>query len=191
MINAQTGTAFRGGNININADTFNVTGGGQVITTADSSGRAGNITLDVSDRMTLSGSDPNYVNRPSDRVSNQGAASGVFANTVGDSDKDAANGGNITIQNSDLLLLRNGGSISTNAGRNGGNIGINADFIVAVPNENSDISANAIGGMVGLLTSPPKDSSALNGEIDLPTSATSQLLQNGECRVTSISTLPT
>ena len=84
VINAQTETAFRGGNININANTFNVTGGGQVITTATSSGRAGDINLNITDRMTLSGFDPNYADRrrQSHRaITNQGATSGLFANT--------------------------------------------------------------------------------------------------------------
>ncbi|MHC5823106.1 MAG: filamentous hemagglutinin N-terminal domain-containing protein, partial [Nostoc sp.] len=60
----------------------------------------------------------------------------------------AGNGGNITLDIHDLLLLRRGGLISSTAGRskaggNGGNIKINSKFIVAIPKENSDISANA------------------------------------------------
>ena len=66
----------------------------------------------------------------------------------------ATNGGNITLRDTDLLLLRHGSNISTNAGTqraggNGGNIDINADFIVAAPNDNSDISANAFTGSGG------------------------------------------
>jgi large exoprotein involved in heme utilization and adhesion len=54
-----------------------------------------------------------------------------------------------------LLLLRRGAQISTNAsgtpqqGGNGGNININSDLIVAIPQENSDISANAVKGRGG------------------------------------------
>jgi large exoprotein involved in heme utilization and adhesion len=63
-------------------------------------------------------------------------------------------GGNIILQVQDLLLMRHGSSISTTAGTaraggNGGNIVIDADFIVAVPKENSDISANAFTGRGG------------------------------------------
>jgi filamentous hemagglutinin family protein len=66
----------------------------------------------------------------------------------------AVNGGNITLGNLGLLLLRNGSLISTTAGidgagGNGGNIIINADAIVAVPSENSDIRANAFSGSGG------------------------------------------
>ncbi len=63
-------------------------------------------------------------------------------------------GGNITLNLQDLLLLRNGSKISTNAGTelaggNGGNITIDGKFIVAIPNEDSDISANAFSGNGG------------------------------------------
>ncbi|BAZ21345.1 filamentous hemagglutinin family outer membrane protein [Kalymmatonema gypsitolerans NIES-4073] len=64
--------------------------------------------------------------------------------------------GNINLQIGNLLLLRGKTSISTTAGTdklggNGGNIRINAPngFIVAVPNENSDITANAYTGKGG------------------------------------------
>ncbi|MBP5974551.1 filamentous hemagglutinin N-terminal domain-containing protein [Brasilonema sp. CT11] len=73
------------------------------------------------------------------------------------------NGGNITLGIKDLLLLRRNSQISTTtgsaeAGGNGGNININAPngFVVAVPGENSDITANAFtgsGGKVQIQTS--------------------------------------
>jgi large exoprotein involved in heme utilization and adhesion len=51
-------------------------------------------------------------------------------------------------------LLRQGSFISTTAGTaqaggNGGNITFDGKFIVAIPNENSDISANAFSGQGG------------------------------------------
>ncbi|MBV6622426.1 MAG: filamentous hemagglutinin N-terminal domain-containing protein [Rivularia sp. (in: Bacteria)] len=65
-------------------------------------------------------------------------------------------GGNITLNIQDLLLLRNRSEISTTAGEekfggDGGNIKINIPdgFIVAFPNENSDITANAFSGNGG------------------------------------------
>ncbi|WP_336389814.1 hypothetical protein [Scytonema hofmannii] len=65
----------------------------------------------------------------------------------------SGNGGNINL-NSNLLLLRRSAQISTTAGTaekggDGGNININSKFIVAVPNENSDITANAFTGRGG------------------------------------------
>ncbi|NEQ23541.1 MAG: S-layer family protein, partial [Microcoleus sp. SIO2G3] len=66
----------------------------------------------------------------------------------------SGNGGNITLQVQDVLLLRNNSAISTNAGfdgtsGDGGNITIDAGFIIAVPQENSDITANAYQGRGG------------------------------------------
>ncbi len=59
----------------------------------------------------------------------------------------------------DLLLLRNQSTISATAGTaqqggDGGNINIQAPngFVVAVPNENSDITANAFSGSGGRIT---------------------------------------
>jgi large exoprotein involved in heme utilization and adhesion len=53
--------------------------------------------------------------------------------------------------NSTLTVLRNASSISTNALGNatGGNIRINTDFLVAVPLENSDITANSLNSFGG------------------------------------------
>ena len=75
---------------------------------------------------------------------------------------DSGNGGNILLSGSgqqslDLLIMRNGSRISTNAGNaeaggSGGNITINADFLVSIPNENSDITANAFEGPGGTIT---------------------------------------
>ncbi len=66
----------------------------------------------------------------------------------------SGDGGNITLRVGDLLLMRDRSLISTTAGEagtggDGGNITIDADFIVAVPKENSDITANAFEGRGG------------------------------------------
>ncbi|MDZ8237558.1 MAG: filamentous hemagglutinin N-terminal domain-containing protein [Nostoc sp. ChiQUE01a] len=65
-------------------------------------------------------------------------------------------GGNLNFNIADLLLMRDGSKISTDAGTagqggDGGNITINTPngFIAAVPNENSDITANAYTGRGG------------------------------------------
>ncbi|MBP5975830.1 filamentous hemagglutinin N-terminal domain-containing protein [Brasilonema sp. CT11] len=72
------------------------------------------------------------------------------------SETDTGQGGNINLQVGDLLQLRRNSQISTNAGKvqaigDGGNIFINAPngFIVAKPQENSDITANAFTGSGG------------------------------------------
>ncbi|MEH2048101.1 S-layer family protein [Nostoc sp.] len=78
------------------------------------------------------------------------------------SESASGHGGDITLQVQDLLLMRHNSQISTDAGivqtfGDGGNITINvpSGFIVAVPSENSDITANAYkgnGGRVDITT---------------------------------------
>jgi filamentous hemagglutinin family protein len=65
-------------------------------------------------------------------------------------------GGDISIKDTDLLLLRRNSQISTNADTlqlgaevAGGNIDIDSKLIVALPEENSDITANAFRGRGG------------------------------------------
>lgn len=74
----------------------------------------------------------------------------IFTDTLGD------DGGNIRLDITDVLLLRDTSAITTEAGRDrargdGGDITINIPdgFIVAVPNENSDLIANAFEGRGG------------------------------------------
>ncbi|MEH1832274.1 MAG: filamentous hemagglutinin N-terminal domain-containing protein [Nostoc sp.] len=201
-----------GGNITLWANTLEAISGGQVITTSSGSDKAGNINLNVTDSITLSGSNANYFARLDQFIARFGSnqvltvdpASGLFANTsetstgrggeltintnqfnIQDGAKvtvssqgsgiagsliveansiyldnkatisaDTKGGqGNINLRSRDLLLLRRGSSITTNAFGNatGGNITIDTNNLVAVPKENSDISANAqdsFGGRV-------------------------------------------
>lgn len=63
-------------------------------------------------------------------------------------------GGNIELQDLNLLLMQNNSLISAKAFNtaNGGNIKIDSDLIVAVPSENSDILANASRGNGGSIS---------------------------------------
>lgn len=191
-VSAETFEQGNGGVIGVNANTVEVTRGGQLRTTTAGSRNAGNILLQVKDSVTISGDD-----------------SGLFANTGKDSSGDGGsiiidppivivqdgaeiatksegsgeagdieiradslildnharlsaetatnNGGDITLLIDDLLLLRRGSRISATAGTagqaeppgDGGNITIESDFIVAVPNENSDITADSFSGEGG------------------------------------------
>jgi len=73
----------------------------------------------------------------------------------------AGEGGNIFLtglhdQPIDLLLLRRSSQVSTTAGTlqaggNGGDISISAEFLVSAPSENSDIAANAFDGQGGTI----------------------------------------
>ncbi|MBN3958722.1 MAG: filamentous hemagglutinin N-terminal domain-containing protein [Nostoc sp. NMS8] len=118
-----------GGDININAPTLLITNHGVLTSSSTGQGNAGNININTG---TVS-------------LDNEGI---IAAQT------NSGNGGNISLTATDLLLLRRNSNISTTAGLvksggDGGNININTPFIVAVPNENSDITGNAFTGAGG------------------------------------------
>ena len=111
---------------------------------------------------------------------------------------DSVSGGNITISNRDLLLLRNGSEISTTSDskeRNsqGGNITINSPLIVATPlNGSNKISANANGGnggnvkiesqgLFGIQYRPKGQESPFTNDI----TASSTFGQNGNVNITT------
>jgi filamentous hemagglutinin family protein len=119
----------QGGSIKVQTGLLSITNGGVLSTSSEGQGDAGNIEADTRQL----------------RLDNQGS---IQAQTA------SGQGGNIALQVQDLLLLRQGGFISTTAGTaqsggDGGNITFTGNFIVAVPNENSDISANAFTGKGG------------------------------------------
>ncbi len=178
LLDARTKNDHQGGDITVNANVFEAVNGGQLTTTTSSNGRAGKITVNAGDKVIISGSDFSYddrVNKFADNVQNISANSGLFVSSTGlgvtgdievnspkitldnqaklNAESASGNGGNINI-NSDLLFLRRNSQISTNAGTeklggDGGNITINSKFIVAIPKENSDVSANAFTGTGG------------------------------------------
>ncbi|OUL20711.1 hypothetical protein BV375_30650 [Nostoc sp. 106C] len=125
----------QGGNININTKYLDIQDGAVVSVSSLGSTGAGDLQLTA-----------NSIN-----LGNKGK---ITAETR------TGNGGNILLNLQKLLLLRNGSQISTTAGNrqfagDGGNITINSPFIVAVPQENSDIKADAFtgkGGRVNITT---------------------------------------
>jgi filamentous hemagglutinin family protein len=131
---ATTFSAGQGGNITTTSRTLQIQDKARLAVGSRGEGPAGEITLQA-DRVKLS-----------DRGS-------ITATTF------SSQGGNITLNLRDSLLMRRNSEISTSAGLagaggNGGNITINAPkgFLIAVPNENSDISANAFQGSGGKVT---------------------------------------
>ncbi len=128
---ADTATTGQGGSITINSQTAFVDRGGLVSAVSDGTGDAGNITVNA-DVLSLDNE------------------SFIVTETA------SSQGGDITLTLQDVLLLRNGSLISTTAGvvqgaGDGGNITIDASSgsVVAVPEENSDITANAFTGQGG------------------------------------------
>ncbi len=124
-----SGATGNGGELSIETGRLSVRDGAEVAVSNLGSGTAGNLEI-------KSGSI---------QLDNQGK---LTAETT------SGNGGNITLQAQDRLLMRHNSQISTNAGTaqaggDGGNIRIDTPFIIAVPSENSDISANAYTGKGG------------------------------------------
>jgi large exoprotein involved in heme utilization and adhesion len=115
-------------------------------------------TLTVRDRSRISvSSNLSSTSNPLGKAGNIDVqAHSILLDNQGEIKGEAASvdGGNIELNVKDLLLLRRNSRISTSAGTaqtggNGGNITINAPFIVAVPSENNDITANAFTGRGG------------------------------------------
>ena len=111
----------------------------------------------------------------------------------------SAQGGNIKLYDLDLLLMRHGSQISATAGTanaygDGGNININTNFLVAVPSEDSDITANAYtgkGGSIQIAASAifginPQNRDTLQSDI----TASSQLGINGTVQINMLDINP-
>ncbi len=116
-----------GGDISITTPNLNIQNSALVTANSDGTGRGGNITANT-DTIKL----------------DRGA---ITAKTA------SADGGNIALNMGKLLLLRNQSEISASAAENGngGNISLFTPngLIIAVPIENSDITASAAGGRGG------------------------------------------
>jgi len=127
------GGTGNGGNIDITTGLLRVINGAEVSSSSKGNGTAGNLT----------------VNARSIRLDNKGK---LTAETV------SGQGANIKLTVQDLLLMRRNSRISATAGTsggsgNGGNINIDSKFLVAIPQEDSDITANAFkdrGGDVNI-----------------------------------------
>jgi filamentous hemagglutinin family protein len=162
VISTKTNGAGDGGDLTVQAQSVEVIGFNPqdgspsvLITEAsrDSTGNAGNLILTI-DRLHIA--NQGEIRATSGGTGSAGnievqAASGIIlADNARITSNTNAGQGNITLT-TPLLLLRRASSITTNATgeATGGNIRINGGFIVAVPDENSDITANAIAGNGG------------------------------------------
>jgi filamentous hemagglutinin family protein len=174
-IEAFTENASPGGEIRINANTLEIVGGGQILTTTFAEGRAGDIFLDVGDKIVISGNDPNYRDRlskfGSDIVSNQGAESGILANTTVDS---SGNGGTIEFKTDRLSLAETGKIVSSTAGS--GNAGtikvVEADEIALDTNSqiSSAVESTSTGDAGGIEIKTDSFSITNNAQINASTS---------------------
>ncbi|WP_082803773.1 filamentous hemagglutinin N-terminal domain-containing protein [Anabaena sp. 4-3] len=142
-----------GGSLIVKAtDGVEITGSGRI---ADSSivsslssrsegeGKAGNLIIDSRSLLINEGAEVTV----SSQVNGEAGNLEITAREVKleQGNMTASGGGNITLNLRGLLQLRHNSQIFTSAG---GDIAINSPFIVAFPQENNDITANAQGGRV-------------------------------------------
>ncbi|MDJ0800560.1 MAG: filamentous hemagglutinin N-terminal domain-containing protein [Calothrix sp. MO_167.B12] len=155
-----TSGSFNAGNIDFNVtDKFNLSGSETGIfanTTADSTGNGGTIIIDPITVTIDNGAAIAVDSQGTGIGGNIQLAAGFLTLNQGSISAETRSntGGNINLQLNNLLLLKNTSKISTTAGNqqfggDGGNITINTPFIVAIPQENSDITANAFSGTGG------------------------------------------
>jgi filamentous hemagglutinin family protein len=161
QIAASTEGAGNGGSIDLKADSMTVQGAGSGIfasTSPTSTGNGGNIFIRNLGRVDIQNEAQVAVN--SEGTGTAGdivmqAGSLVLDNQGLISAETTSNtGGNITLKADDVLTLRHNSRISTSAGTvgaggDGGNIAIATRYLVAIPAENSDITANAFTGRGG------------------------------------------
>ncbi|MBP0017204.1 MAG: filamentous hemagglutinin N-terminal domain-containing protein [Cyanobacteria bacterium SBLK] len=151
-----SGDTGNGGTIFVDAANLEILDGAAIDASAAGQGNAGNIEINaqtteldnfasiaVRSTSSLSGS-----------ITLQGTNLTLRNNSQIAAETANADGGNITLDLEEVLLLRHHSLINTTAGAagaggNGGNITIEAAFVVAVPGEDSDIIANAFNGNGG------------------------------------------
>ncbi len=160
VFSTNTATDFNAGNITLNIrDSFIATGNNTGVfadTTVNAIGNGGNILINSGQIILSEGATVS--------VDNLGRGIGgnidiyskdLNLNNATITGQTSSNrGGNISINIDNILRLRNNSQISATAGTagaggDGGNINIDSRFILAVPSENSDISANAFLGKGG------------------------------------------
>ena len=148
----------KAGDINIiETGRFSASGGSGLYATTRGNGDAGNVTVNAKDAVSLTNSGFFVDSTGSGNTGDIEIKSPkITLDNLGKLNAESAsgNGGNIFLNADNLLLLRRGSQITTNAGTaqqggDGGNININSKFIVAIPKENSDITANAFSGSGG------------------------------------------
>lgn len=132
VIDAITVAEGNGGNVTINTRTFEAVSGGQLLTTTRDKGNAGDITVNATDRVILSGSNSNFSEQFTqfggrDFVDNEGADSGLFANTA---ESSTGNSGNVTVRTRQLNVRERAEvNVSSVGTGKAGNLEVTADSI--------------------------------------------------------------
>jgi filamentous hemagglutinin family protein len=156
VLTTRSDNAQSAGQLNILTDRLRVSDRGQISAEATAGGTANSLTIkakqvSVSNGASISVNSPTgfagQLNITAQRIAlNQGNLTA----TTGLSEAQRQ-GAEINLNGVEVLLLRRGALINATANNQaiGGNLNINSTFIVAVPNEDSDIRANAFQGRGG------------------------------------------
>ncbi|MGK7901478.1 MAG: filamentous hemagglutinin N-terminal domain-containing protein [Hormoscilla sp.] len=165
----ERGGVGNGGSIDITGRSVSLSNGAQLSTSTEGEGDAGNVRIDasgevrLSDESSISSSSVSLADGAEVTLSSAGTGSAgnliVNASEISlnngtlDARTASGNQGNITLNASENIQLRNSSAINTNAvgTATGGNISIDTDFLIAFPG-NSDITANAIQGDGGRIS---------------------------------------
>jgi large exoprotein involved in heme utilization and adhesion len=134
----------QGGDIDISTNSLQIMNQGQLNVRTNGVGNAGNINIQANSIGLTNGG---LINAAAE--ANAPGEGGIIS-----ARSSQEQGGNVEINLNGILQLRNQSQISASAGTqlaggDGGNILINAQFLVANPFENSDITANAFTGQGG------------------------------------------
>ncbi|MEH2256167.1 two-partner secretion domain-containing protein [Nostoc sp.] len=151
QISASTSSSGQGGTLRITApESITLTGDGSIISAETTgAGNGGDLTLSTGKLVARDGAQVTVNSTNSGKAGNLTVdANSILLDNSAKINADTQGGGGNIFLNSPLLLLRRGSSITTNASGNditAGNIKIDAKngFIVAVPQENSDIKADS------------------------------------------------
>ncbi|MBW4623271.1 MAG: S-layer family protein [Cyanosarcina radialis HA8281-LM2] len=161
QLTSSTSSSRNAGNIILTLrDSLTLTGSGSGIfanTAPGSEGNGGSIFIDPRNIIVRDGAKIAVNSQGTGEGGNieiQGGSLTLDNNASITAETASSQGGNITLAIDDLLLLRRQSNISATAGigqnaGDGGNININTTFLVAIPSENSDITANAFTGRGG------------------------------------------
>lgn len=160
---ADVGNGF-GGNIFVRARNFNLINRSRLDSGASAQGSAGTIDIEVDSLLLRNQSEVSVSGIEAQSQTGDLNIRANFARLEDGSKLEAVapstSGGNISLTLGNLLVLRNGSLISAEAGTesanilltpssglgNGGDVSIRVPFVVAIPDENSDITANAFLG---------------------------------------------
>jgi large exoprotein involved in heme utilization and adhesion len=154
-----------GGNVTIDTRQLIVKDGGRISASTYGKGDSGDLTINASDSILLSGEGSGLFAQADPKATGKGGVLNIQTGNLDLSDRaeisasTASNeGGNINLKIDDTLTMRNNSLISAQALKNadGGNINIDTNFIVAFPNQingnGSDIIANAAEGDGGRIS---------------------------------------